>query len=187
MANLIVFNKPWGVLCQFSGASPTLADYIKVPGVYPAGRLDKDSEGLVLLTDSGALQARISQPKSKMDKTYWVQVEGIVSDSALKQLARGVKLRDKGGKTWTTAPASVKRLSSVPLPARQPPIRYRASVPDMWLEITLQEGKNRQVRRMTAAVGHPCLRLYRYRVGPWHLTNLSPGHYRTETVHLPDR
>ncbi|WP_346775190.1 pseudouridine synthase [Wenzhouxiangella sp. XN79A] len=171
---LIAFNKPFGVLCQFSGEGPTLADYIDVPGVYPAGRLDKDSEGLLLLTDDGALQARISSPKFKQPKTYRVLVEREPTDEALERLRKGIELKD-----GRTRPAEVHR---VPEPEglwpREPPVRYRKNVVDAWLELTIREGRNRQVRRMTAAVGHPTLRLIRVRIGNWTLDGLDPGGWR---------
>ena len=180
MARLILFNKPFGVLSQFTDAgtagSPrkTLSDFINVPGVYAAGRLDQDSEGLLVLTDDGQLQNRISDPKFKQPKTYWVQVEGVPDEAALKALRTGVTLKD--GKT---APAKAK---SIPEPAnlwpRDPPIRVRKSVPDSWISLTITEGRNRQVRRMTAAVGHPTLRLIRAQIGDWTLDGLAPGAWR---------
>ena len=171
---LIAFNKPFGVLCQFSGEGPTLADFIDVPGVYPAGRLDKDSEGLLLLTDDGALQARISSPKFKQPKTYWVLVEREPSDESLEQLRRGVELND-----GRTRPARVRRMAEPEaLWPRDPPVRYRKNVTDVWLELTITEGRNRQVRRMTAAVGHPTLRLIRKQIGNWTLEGLHPGQSR---------
>lgn len=174
---LILFNKPFNVLCQFTGDTGqkrTLADFLSVPGVYPAGRLDYDSEGLLVLTDAGWLQHHIADPAHKMPKTYWAQVEGIPTAAALGQLASGVGLKD-----GPTRPALVSRLD--PPPAvweRIPPIRVRKSIPDSWIELTLREGRNRQVRRMTAAVGHPTLRLIRVRVGEWTLENLPPGEWR---------
>ncbi|MEX2326298.1 MAG: pseudouridine synthase [Pseudomonadales bacterium] len=175
MGKLILFNKPYGVLCQFRAADgvPTLADYIDVKKVYPAGRLDKDSEGLVILTDDGSLQARISHPRFKQPKTYWTQVEGVITEDAMARLRAGVVLGD--GKTRS---AVVSVLTHVNLPARQPPIRVRKSIPDSWVAITLTEGKNRQVRRMTAAVGFPTLRLFRYRIGDWNTDGIQPGDYR---------
>ncbi len=177
MHRLIRFNKPFDVLPQFtdrgSADSPrrTLSDFITLPGVYPAGRLDRDSEGLMVLTDDGRLQARISDPRHKLDKTYWVQIEGIPDDAALAALRDGVTLRD-----GTTRPARARRIDEPPgLWPRTPPIRVRKSVPDCWIELTLREGRNRQVRRMTAAVGHPTLRLIRYAIGPWTLDGLQPG------------
>lgn len=171
---LLAFNKPFGVLTQFSGDGPTLADYIDVPHVYPAGRLDKDSEGLLLLTDDGKLQASISSPKFKLPKTYLVQVERIPDDTALERLRRGVALKD-----GVTRPAKVRRIDEPAwLGERDPPVRYRKSVPDCWLELVITEGRNRQVRRMTAAVGHPTLRLVRYAIGDWKLDDLAPGEWR---------
>ncbi len=180
MGKLILFNKPYGVLSQFTDAGtvgtkrPTLSDYINVPGVYAAGRLDKDSEGLLVLTDDGKLQARISNPKHKMAKTYLVQVEGAANDSALAQLRGGVALKD-----GMTRPAEVR---AVPQPAnlwpRNPPVRVRKTVPDCWLEITISEGRNRLVRRMTAAVGLPTLRLIRARIGKWSVKEIAPGQWR---------
>lgn len=171
---LIAFNKPYGVLCQFSGEGSTLADYIDVPGVYPAGRLDKDSEGLLLLTDDGALQARISSPKFKQPKTYWVLVEREPDETALDRLRRGVELDGK-----PTRPASVRRIAEPDkLWPRDPPVRYRKNVTDVWLEMTIAEGRNRQVRRMTAAVGHPTLRLVRWSIGCFALDSLAPGEWR---------
>lgn len=178
MNNLILFNKPFGVLSQFSGGSPNLSDFIDVPEFYVAGRLDKDSEGLLLLTNDGRLQARISQPRFKMAKTYWVQLEGEITNQALTALSRGVELKD-----GLTKPATAARIEP-PLPARAPDIRYRASVPTSWIELTLFEGRNRQVRRMTASVGFPTLRLYRSQIGPWRVTDLAPGQLRFEKVNL---
>ena len=172
---LILFNKPYGVLSQFTDSSgrPTLADYLPVKGVYPAGRLDHDSEGLLLLTDSGRLQHRIAEPRHALAKTYWVQVEGIPDDAALARLAAGVQLRD-----GRTRPAEVRRLAAPDVWPRTPPIRQRRLIPTAWLEVTIREGRNRQVRRMTAAVGHPTLRLIRWAVGPWSLAGLAPGQWR---------
>lgn len=182
MARLILFNKPYGVLCQFTDNSagetrPTLSHYIDVPDVYPAGRLDLDSEGLLLLTDDGRLQARIADPKFKLPKTYLVQVEGDVAQDSLDQLRRGVTLKD-----GPTRPAEVERIDAPALWPRDPPVRYRKSVPDCWLRLTIREGRNRQVRRMTAAVGHPTLRLVRWRVGDWSLDALQPGEWRQVPV-----
>ena len=178
MARLILFNKPYGALSQFTdrgseSARATLSDYIDVPGVYPAGRLDRDSEGLLILTDDGALQARISSPKHKMPKTYLVQVEGEPGDAALAALARGVTLND-----GPTRPATVRRIDPPMLWDRDPPVRYRKSVPDAWIELAITEGRNRQVRRMTAAVGHPTLRLVRWRVGEWSIDGIELGTWR---------
>jgi 23S rRNA pseudouridine2457 synthase len=175
MPRLILFNKPYLVLCQFTDSEnrPTLADYVSVKGVYPAGRLDYDSEGLVLLTDDGRLQARISDPQNKLPKTYWVQVEGIPTDEALTKLARGVTLND-----GPTRPAQVKRMDEPNLWPRNPPIRYRKEIPTSWLELVITEGRKRQVRRMTAAVGFPTLRLVRVAVGEWKLEDLKPGEWK---------
>ena len=171
---LIAFNKPYGVLCQFSGEGPTLADYIDIPDIYPAGRLDKDSEGLLLLTDDGALQARISSPKFKQPKTYWVLVEREPEETSLDRLRFGIELND-----GLTRPAKVQRIHEpAKLWPRNPPVRYRKNVRDIWLEITLTEGRNRQVRRMTAAISHPTLRLIRCRIGDWSIDGLQPGQHR---------
>jgi 23S rRNA pseudouridine2457 synthase len=177
---LILFNKPYGVLSQFTDkGSPitraTLSDYIEVPGIYPAGRLDRDSEGLLLLTDDGRLQARIADPKFKLPKTYWVQVEGEPDDAALDRLRRGVRLND-----GDTRPAEVERIDAPAVWPRDPPIRVRAAIPDRWLSLTIREGRNRQVRRMTAAVGFPTLRLIRASIGDWMLGHLAPGEWREE-------
>ena len=170
---LIAFNKPFGVLCQFSGEGPTLADYIDMPGVYPAGRLDKDSEGLLLLTDDGRLQARIASPKFKLPKTYRVLVEREPDDAALETLRGGVDLKD-----GRTRPAEVRRVDEPEsLWPRDPPVRHRKNVVDVWLEIVLRQGRNRQVRRMTAAVGHPTLRLIRWQIGDWTVDGLEPGQW----------
>jgi 23S rRNA pseudouridine2457 synthase len=182
MSRLILFNKPYGVLSQFTdrgtdGARATLSDHITVPGVYPAGRLDRDSEGLLLLTDDGRLQARIAEPRYKMAKTYWVQVEGEPDDAALAALRGGVALND-----GMTRPAKAERMPTPALWPRDPPVRFRKSVPDCWLSLTIGEGRNRQVRRMTAAVGHPTLRLVRTRVGAWTLEGLQPGEWREIAV-----
>lgn len=178
MGRIVLFNKPFGVICQFSrdGLHPTLADYIALPDFYPAGRLDTDSEGLLVLTDDGLLQHRITDPRHKLPKTYWVQVEGVPDEAALEKLRRGVKLSD-----FTTQPAEV-RLMDEPagLWPRDPPIRQRKNIPTNWLELTIREGKNRQVRRMTAAVGLPTLRLIRHRIGEWSLGGLEPGKWRLE-------
>ena len=176
---LILLNKPYGVLSQFTDKgtadSPraTLSDYVDVPKVYPAGRLDRDSEGLLLLTDDGRLQARIAHPKFKKPKTYLVQVEGDPSDEQIARLRRGVTLKD-----GPTRPAQVRRLPPPDLWPRVPPVRFRKSVPDAWLEMTITEGRNRQVRRMTAHVGLPCLRLVRWSIGDWSLDGLAPGTWR---------
>jgi 23S rRNA pseudouridine2457 synthase len=175
MARLIVFNKPFGVLSQFTddGARATLASFVTVPGVYPAGRLDRDSEGLLLLTDDGRLQAQIADPRFKLAKTYWVQVEGNADEAQLAQLRRGVILND-----GPTLPAVVEQMAPPALWPRDPPVRFRKSVPDCWISLTLREGRNRQVRRMTAAVGLPTLRLVRWRIGDWTLDGLAPGTWR---------
>lgn len=173
---LIAFHKPFQVLCQFSpeGDKTTLKAFVDVPGVYPAGRLDYDSEGLLLLTDDGRLQARIADPKHKLPKTYWVQVEGLIDEAALAQLRAGVMLKD-----GLTLPAQAQAMSEPPnLWPRHPPVRYRAAIPTSWLQLTIREGRNRQVRRMTAAVGFPTLRLIRHAVGEWTLDGLAPGDYR---------
>lgn len=177
-ALLILFNKPFHVLCQFTDTEgrATLADFVDVPGVYAAGRLDYDSEGLVALTNSGRLQHVIADPANKLPKTYLVQVEGVPDEEALGKLRRGVMLKD-----GMTRPAKARLLGpdAEPWP-RTPPIRFRKSVPDSWIEMTITEGKNRQVRRMTAAVGHPALRLIRTRIGDWELGALMPGEWREE-------
>ena len=172
---LIAFNKPNNVLCQFSGGEGrlTLADYIRLPHVYPAGRLDRDSEGLLLLTDDGKLQARIADPQFKLPKTYWVQVEGEVTAAALDQLRDGVTLKD-----GPTRRAQARRIDPPELWPRDPPVRVRKAIPDCWLEIIICEGRNRQVRRMTAAVGNPTLRLVRVQIGQWRLGDLRPGEWR---------
>ena len=176
MPKLILFNKPYDVLCQFTDASGrrTLADYLPVKDVYAAGRLDRDSEGLVVLTDDGRLQHRIADPGHKLAKTYWVQVEGVPDDAALERLQRGVELND-----GMTRPAKARRIDEpAGLWPRDPPVRFRKTVPDCWLEMTLTEGRNRQVRRMTAGVGHPTLRLIRYAIGDWTLEALPPCKWR---------
>jgi 23S rRNA pseudouridine2457 synthase len=175
MTRLILFNKPYGVICQFSPDDnhPSLTEYIPIKKIYPAGRLDHDSEGLLLLTDDGKLQNKITHPKNKMPKTYWVQVDGNISDEAINQLQKGVKLKD-----GLTRPAKAKRIEEPQnLWARNPPVRFRKNIPTSWLELTIKEGRNRQVRRMTAATGFPTLRLIRYRIGEWSLENLKPGKY----------
>lgn len=176
---LILFNKPFNTLCQFTGEpdDSTLAEYIKVKDVYPAGRLDKDSEGLLLLTNEGSLQHKISHPKHKMDKTYWVQVEGKITTEALHLLASGVVLKD--GKTKPAKADIIDiRKQSVKLWERDPPVRFRKNIPTSWISLTIKEGKNRQVRRMTAATGFPTLRLIRISIGEWTLDGLQPGEYR---------
>ncbi|MDN3646838.1 pseudouridine synthase [Pontixanthobacter aestiaquae] len=173
---LILFNKPHGVLSQFTdGQSPraTLSDFIDVPNVYPAGRLDRDSEGLLLLTDDGRQQARISDPKFKTPKTYLAQVEREPDEAGLEKLRQGVKLKD-----GMTLPAEVERIEEPDLWPRDPPVRYRKTLPDCWIKLTIREGKNRQVRRMTAAVGHPTLRLVRWSIGDWSLDGIPPGEWR---------
>jgi len=184
MTRVILLNKPFNVLSQFTDRGTegstrrTLSDFVDVPGVYAAGRLDRDSEGLLILTDDGKLQHRIANPANKMPKTYWAQVEGIPDEAALQRLRDGVELPD-----GLTAPAKARAL---PEPdniwGRDPPIRFRKSVPDSWIELTISEGRNRQVRRMTAAVGHPTLRLIRVRIGEWELGKLQPGEWRDAKV-----
>ena len=182
MSRLLLLNKPYGVLCQFTreAGHRSLADFVDVPAVYPAGRLEVDSEGLVALTDDGKLQAAIANPNRKLEKTYWAQVEGTVSAAALHQLRQGVTLRDgfarPSGARTIEAPTSLWE--------RDPPIRVRKAIPTSWLELRLQEGRNRQVRRMTAAVGLPTLRLIRVAIGPWALEDMAPGTWRE--VEAPD-
>lgn len=179
---LLLLNKPFDVLTQFSGGAgrATLKDLVNVPGVYPAGRLDRDSEGLLLLTNDGALQARIADPRHKLAKTYWVQVEGTPSAEQLQQLARGVLLSD-----GPSLPAQARLLAPPPdLWPRNPPVRFRQSIPTHWLELVIREGRNRQVRRMTAAVGLPTLRLVRIAIGPWRLNGLAPGAWREVPARL---
>jgi len=184
MARLILFNKPFGVLSQFTdtvtqpaqlaqGPRQTLSDFIDIPGVYPAGRLDRDSEGLMLLTDDGRLQARIADPKFKMPKTYLVQVEGDITDQALEILRTGVRLKD-----GMTRPTLAERVMQPDLWPRDPPVRFRKSVADCWIKLTIREGRNRQVRRMTAAAGYPTLRLIRWSIGNWSLNGLAQGTWR---------
>ncbi len=178
MSELILFNKPFGVLPQFTDRGspterPTLSNFIDLPGVYPAGRLDRDSEGLMLLTDDGKLQARIADPKYKMPKSYLVQVEGNPEAAALDSLRQGVQLKD-----GLTRPADVEPVEDPDLWPRDPPIRVRKNIPDCWLKLTITEGRNRQVRRMTAAVGHPTLRLVRWSIGDWTVEDLPLGEWR---------
>ena len=179
---LILFNKPYNVLSQFTdrgtaGSSrKTLSDFIKVPGVYPAGRLDLDSEGLLILTDDGRLQARIADPAYKMPKTYLVQVEGDVADTALQALRAGVQLKD-----GPTGPADIERIDNPDVWSRDPPIRVRKHIRDCWIRLAIREGRNRQVRRMTAAVGHPTLRLIRWSIGDWTIADVPPGTWQNST------
>lgn len=179
MSNLVLFNKPYNVLSQFTDTNPTdlapktLAEFIDIADVYPAGRLDKDSEGLLLLTDDGQLQHHIANPTMKMPKSYWVQVEGQISQEAIKQLQTGVRLKDGMSK-----PALAKAIKEPDIWPRVPPIRERKNIPTSWLNLTIREGRNRQVRRMTAATGFPTLRLIRHQIGEWQLEDLLPGDYR---------
>ena len=183
MPDLYLFNKPFGVISQFSELdnAVTLRKYILIPKIYPAGRLDKDSEGLLLLTNNGKLQNKISNPRTKMEKTYWVQVEGQPDKAALKILQEGVKLKD-----GITLPAKARIIDDdsfeQKLWPRNPPIRYRANIPTTWLEIKIIQGKNRQVRRMTAAVGYPTLRLIRYAIGEWTIDDIKQGQYKKVVV-----
>lgn len=179
MSKLILFNKPYDVLSQFTDQSgrKTLADYISLKEVYPAGRLDKDSEGLLLLTDDGKLQHRLANPRSKTWKRYWVQVEGIPDEIALQQLQSGLKLKD-----GPTLPAKAKIIPEPDLWPRIPPVRFRAKIPTQWLEIQIHEGRNRQIRRMTAAVGFPTLRLVRMSISNWHLDGLQPGEWQVVEI-----
>ncbi|MBI3146293.1 MAG: pseudouridine synthase [Pseudogulbenkiania sp.] len=183
MPQLILLNKPYGVICQFSDhpLHPTLKSCVSQPGVYPAGRLDTDSEGLLLLTGDGELQHRISDPRWKLPKTYWVQVEGEPTDAVLAALEAGVDLGD-----FVTKPAKARRIAPPELWPRNPPVRFRKTVSDSWIELTISEGKNRQVRRMTAKVGYPTLRLVRVAIGPWRLDGLAPGGMRELDVTLAD-
>ena len=173
--SLILFNKPYGVISQFSEHEKhkPLAEYISEPDFYPAGRLDHDSEGLLILTDEGPIQHCLSHPKHKLSKTYWVQVEGEITDSALAELEKGVRLKD-----GLTLPAKARKIEEPELWPRDPPVRYRAAIPTSWCELSICEGKNRQVRRMTAAVGFPTLRLVRYSIGEFSIDGLSPGEWR---------
>ena len=181
---LIQFNKPYGVISQFSpsGDKPTLKNFISIPGVYPAGRLDTDSEGLLLLTDDGRLQTSIADPRHKLAKKYWVEVEGAPDDGALNPLRIGVNLGD-----FVTKPAFARVIAAPQsLWPRNPPVRFRKNVPTAWVEITIAEGKNRQVRRMTAKIGFPTLRLIRVAIGDWHLGDLAPGQWRQAAVPARD-
>ena len=179
MAKVVLFNKPFGVLSQFTSEEGhrTLADFIDVPNVYAAGRLDKDSEGLLVLTDDGKLQHRLASPKTKTPKVYWAQVEKVPTEEALEELRRGVRLKD-----GMTRPAKVRIIEAPELWERDPPIRERKSIPTAWIELAISEGKNRQVRRMTSAVGFPTLRLVRVAVGPWKLGDLTSGVHRVIEV-----
>lgn len=177
---VVLFNKPYGVVCQFTsdGTHPTLKDYLPQPDIYPAGRLDADSEGLVVLTDDGALQHRIADPRHKLAKTYWVEVEGIAGMDALDALRAGVRI-----KGYTTRPADVRTAEPPPwLWERVPPVRFRKSIPTSWLVLRIAEGRNRQVRHMTAVVGLPTLRLIRDAIGPWSLAGLQPGEWRSASA-----
>jgi 23S rRNA pseudouridine2457 synthase len=182
VSRLVLFNKPYGVLCQFTpeAGRSCLADFIPIPGVYAAGRLDADSEGLLALTDDGRLQKRIADPQHKLPKTYWAQVEGEPTEEALQRLRQGVDLGD-----FITRPCEASRIEApAGLWLRDPPIRQRRHIPTAWLEITLREGKNRQVRRMTAKVGFPTLRLVRASIGPFSLAALQPGEWREADASL---
>lgn len=180
MAQLVLFNKPYNVLSQFTDRDEhhaqnreNLSNYLTINNIYPAGRLDRDSEGLLLLTDTGALQNQIAHPKHSKEKSYWVQVDGAITDEAIKQLRKGVKLKD-----GMTRPAKVRKIKEPDIWPRNPPVRFRKEIPTSWIELTISEGKNRQVRRMTAAVGFPTLRLIRHRIGKWSLRDLKPGEYK---------
>ncbi len=179
MPKLVLFNKPYNVLCQFTDTNPqhatsreNLSDYLRIDKVYPAGRLDRDSEGLLLLTDSGTLQHQIAHPKQGKEKSYWVQVDGRISKEAIKTLRQGVRLKDG----WTQ-PAKARIIEQPDIWPRTPPVRFRKDIPTSWLELTISEGKNRQIRRMTAAVGFPTLRLIRHQIAHWSLHNLQPGEH----------
>ena len=179
MNQLILFNKPYGVVTQFSGEPHelTLSTYIKIPNFYAAGRLDKNSEGLLLLTDNGSLQHRLSHPKFNKQKFYWVQVEGLLKDEHLEPLRKGLILKEG----LNFLPAQVRIISEPPLWPRNPPIRIRQNIPTSWIEIILKEGKNHQIRKMTAAIGYPTLRLIRHKIGEWALGDLQPGEYKIIT------
>lgn len=181
MSRLILFNKPYGVLCQFrrTDERSTLADFFSDPAIHPCGRLDFDSEGLLLLTDDGQLNACITEPKYKLPKTYWAQVDGEITDEAIKQLKQGIMLND-----GMTMPAIVKKIAEPAIWQRDPPIRYRANIPTSWIELTITEGRNRQVRRMTAAVGFPTLRLIRAQIGEWQINDLALGMSKEINVSL---
>jgi 23S rRNA pseudouridine2457 synthase len=183
LSRLLLLNKPYGVLCQFTpeAGRASLAEFVAVPAVYPAGRLDADSEGLVLLTDDGRLQAAIADPRHKLAKSYWIQVEGVAEPAALRALEGGLTLRD-----GPTLPARARAMEPPQgLWERDPPVRFRRHIPTSWIELELHEGRNRQVRRMTAAVGLPTLRLVRHRIGHWNLEGLAPGEWRE--VAAPER
>ncbi len=181
-AQLVLFNKPYDVLSQFTAESgkPCLADFLSIKNIYPAGRLDRDSEGLLLLTDNGSLQAQITEPRYKLAKTYWVQVEGLISPKALDSLQQGLTLKD-----GITSPALAKTIPEPQLWPRNPPIRARKSIPTSWVELTIREGRNRQVRRMLATTGFPVLRLIRTSIGSWALNSLLPGQYQYLSVRAP--
>jgi len=184
MSEIFLFNKPYGVLSQFldHDGHPGLKRYLTQPGIYPMGRLDRDSEGLLLLSSDGKLQARIADPKFKMSKTYLVQLEGCINKEALDKLSSGVELND-----GLTRPAKVKKIDAPTLWQRDPPVRQRKQQPTCWIEIQITEGRNRQVRRMTAAVGFPTLRLVRSAIGPWQVAAIKPGEYRKEQVNMPSQ
>jgi len=184
MSNILLFNKPFQVLTQFTDPEgrATLADYIKLPGFYAAGRLDYDSEGLLILTNDGALQHMLAHPKFKMEKTYWAQVEGEITQEALTLLRKGVLLKD-----GITRPAKAKQMEAPKVWDRTPPVRERKAIPTSWIELKITEGKNRQVRRMTAAVGFPTLRLIRYAIGSWTIDDLPIGEFRADTIHISQK